>query len=357
MLPQAMPPQSDPNIAAFMQQAGGGAQPPMPQGGAPGLPPTQAGGQMPPQGQMPQQGQQSQALDPQIQQLIKQLSEAGRYGDTTVAHLTPGEVTLPPQVQTPQLMKQVDKAFEQKGSNMANFTVGSPQSSINPATGMPEYNFWSSFLPAALGLAGGFLFPPLMGAVAPELAASLGGVGAASLGSGIGTTAGNLAGGHSLTNSLATGALSGLGSYAGGSLLGSAGGSAADSASKIGGVADSLATPAQQVASDVAREGIGSGASAAASAAPSFVQRLGMAGGGMLGGQLGSSMFPDPMKAGAAMPPGFSNHMPAPNSAGSYSQLLGQGTYKGPQANFTGYNPLSTNPQQSTGYQFFPIGA
>lgn len=359
MLPQAMPPMQPPpqspnqNMGAFLQQAAGGSpqmgQPPMQGGGMPqGMQQPQQGPQGPQQG--PQQGQ----INPKFQQLIQQLASAGRYGDTTVAHLTPGEVTIPPQVQTPQLMKNVDKAFASKGSDISHFTVGSPQSSINPATGMAEYNFWSSFLPSALGLAGGFLFPPLMGAVAPELMASLGGIGAASLGSGLGTTIGGLAGGHDPMNAIATGALSGLGSYAGGSLLG-AGSGAADSASKIGGIADSLKSPAEQVAADVAREGAGSGA-AAASSSPTMMQRLGMAGGGMLGGSLGSSIFPDQVKAGAALPPGFTNHMPAPNSVGSYSQLLGQPNYNGPQASFSSYNPLSTNPSQSTGYNFFPIG-
>lgn len=67
---------------------------------------------------------------------------AGRGGDTMVAHLTPGEMTIPPSVQQqlgPENMARLRAAFLAAGRNPERFLVGSRAQSVNPQTGLPEF--------------------------------------------------------------------------------------------------------------------------------------------------------------------------------------------------------------------------
>lgn len=224
--PQGAPPQGIPPGGMQGQQA----QMPQPQMQPQGNPMAQQGPapqqQIPPQilqmlqqrmqqqggqgGQPPQQGQPVQ--NPGMQRHTPQeLAALGRLGDNTVAHLTKGEIAVPPQVQTPKVLATLKHAFEKKGAPPQNFVAGSPTSSTNPATGMPEYNFWSSVLPIALSVGGGILGGPL--------------------GAAAGGFAGSMIGGKDVGDSLLSGALSGVGDYGVGSILG-------DSAASVTGSPD-----------------------------------------------------------------------------------------------------------------------
>ena len=120
--------------AALMGGGGGGGMPPM--GG--GMPPGMGGG-MP-----PMEGDPSMMMDP--------AEEAGRGGDSVLAHLTPGEVIIPGEV----AMEISDILIEFLGEEgLASHTVGDPSNSINPETGYPEFSWVSSWTRKAVGWATG----------------------------------------------------------------------------------------------------------------------------------------------------------------------------------------------------------
>ena len=68
----------------------------------------------------------------------QQAADMGRGGDTTVGHLTPGEVVVPVDLQTPQLMAALMEAL---GPDFGRYQVGGEDDSINPQTGMPEFGY------------------------------------------------------------------------------------------------------------------------------------------------------------------------------------------------------------------------
>ena len=71
------------------------------------------------------------------------LSVHGRYGDTTIGHLTPGEMVLPrPIADDPVLKRQLFEAFERHEINPYQYQVGHYENSINPLTGVPEFGFF-----------------------------------------------------------------------------------------------------------------------------------------------------------------------------------------------------------------------
>lgn len=81
---------------------------------------------------------------------VEQAADMGRGGDTEMAHVTPGEVVIPLNVQTPELMSALKQAFDQAGVSIEQYTVGESENSINPETGAPEYGL-GSFLKKAAG--------------------------------------------------------------------------------------------------------------------------------------------------------------------------------------------------------------
>lgn len=321
MMPQMSPQQ---NLAAFAQAA---PQPQMPQ-------------QRPPM--MPQQG------PPQVQQAAQQ----GRGGDALVAHLTPGEIMIPPQIQTPELLQAIQQAFMKAGASPAQFMAGSPQSKTNPQTGMPEYGMFDSLLPSLLGIGGSFLMPEL----APELLGS--GLLSQSVGSAIGTGLGGLLSGQSGGQSALGGLLAGAGSYGAGSLFGgsgSGGGSAA-------GQTASSTQPSNATASQVSGGNLIPGQSGPPMQdsgsnwqnlwgnTSNNINKAGLIGGGvggiapsLLG--LGQSSSTQPQ-----MPAGYNQAQPSVASLPSWQQQIGQNSYKGPSPNFQGYNPLAPN---ATGFNFY----
>ena len=72
-----------------------------------------------------------------------ELAIHGRYGDTTIGHLTPGEMVLPrPIADDPVLKRQLFDAFERHELNPYQYQVGHFENSINPLTGAPEFGFF-----------------------------------------------------------------------------------------------------------------------------------------------------------------------------------------------------------------------
>jgi hypothetical protein len=122
-----------------------------------------------------------------MQEEAMELANRGRYGDTTLVHMTPGEV--------------------QGLASLGQLT-------INPDTGLPEAFNMKSLLPIIGGIAGSFLLP----GVGTALGASA--LGATAIGAGLGTTAGGLLAGQSLGEAALGGVMSGAMSFGIGSLMG-----------------------------------------------------------------------------------------------------------------------------------------
>ena len=68
------------------------------------------------------------------------VASKGRWGDSTLAHLTPGEVVLPQEV-AQKLQGQISSIMGK--NNMRKITVGDRQSMTNPYTGLEEFGFFS----------------------------------------------------------------------------------------------------------------------------------------------------------------------------------------------------------------------
>lgn len=340
--------------AAPQQAAMPSAQ--MPQGMGMQLPQTPQQASAPVGGGMPS-AQASPLPQGQQRYTPQQLAALGRNGDNTIAHLTPGEMTVPPELQSPKVLATLQKEYAKKGVSASDFTVGSPNAKINPATGLPEFNFWDSFLPIALSVAGG---------VGGSLIAP--GIGTA-IGAGLGTTAGDLATGKDVQSSLMAGGLSGLGSYAGGALLGKAAAGTTDAAanqaltntavSSSGVNPEGFAVPTLQ---DAGINTAGQSATQAAASTPSssgFLSGMlpngmnsGNVIGGAAGGALGNTMFgTNTATQTPQYPPGFMTPMTPVSQLGSYQSQLGQGSGNGLNPNFTGYNPFTLSPSS---YNFFP---
>lgn len=125
---------------------------------------------------------------------IKKLARAGRFGDTQMAHTTPGEIILPLDIQDEELMNFVAQKFEEYGIPMNKYVV--QDEGTNPETGEAEYfslgGLFKSILPAAASMIPGVgqIAGPVVGALMSGSGGSSGG--AASNGASGGTTA-NLA--------------------------------------------------------------------------------------------------------------------------------------------------------------------
>jgi hypothetical protein len=129
-----------------------------------------------------------------MQEEAGQLADRGRYGDTTLVHMTPGEV--------------------QGLASLGQLT-------INPDTGLPEAFNMKALIPMIAAVAGSIFFPPAAAALG---ATSLGtGYMGAAIGAGLGSFGGSLATGAEVGDA----ALSGLMSFGTGAILGGAGGASA----------------------------------------------------------------------------------------------------------------------------------
>ena len=69
-----------------------------------------------------------------------QVSQAGRGGDSTIAHLTAGEVVLPAEMmEDPRFESAVESRFQEIGLNPEEYVVGLGIASLNPQTGLEEF--------------------------------------------------------------------------------------------------------------------------------------------------------------------------------------------------------------------------
>ena len=288
-----------------------------------------------------------------------EMARLGRYGDAVVAHLTPGEIAVPPEVQTPQVQQTLSHAFQQAGVSPQQFVAGSPQSSINPHTGAPEYSFWSAVLPI-LGAIGGSFIP----GVGTSVGMGLGGAAGGGLGA--------LADKSSPTQALLSVLGGGLGGYVGGGGIGDVFGSAAaaESAANPTAMAASAAAPSELPGASfgvgVNPEFLGTAPQTAGSAAAAAAQQVSnptnaitnslwdsikaapwkgamLAGGGAT---LAGMLAPPPTQSSAA-PPGFNNPMTPLNR--NYNSMLGNSNASYPS--FAGYNPYQS--VTGGGYNFF----
>ncbi|MDX2143016.1 MAG: hypothetical protein SFV19_06655 [Rhodospirillaceae bacterium] len=69
----------------------------------------------------------------------KLLALQGRGGDTEIAHVTPGEVVIPRNLQTPAVMRTLAAAAARAGIDPRRYTVGHRANSVNPRTGTGEF--------------------------------------------------------------------------------------------------------------------------------------------------------------------------------------------------------------------------
>lgn len=320
--PQMQGPMGPPNMANPGQTGGG---PPVP----PGMP-----GQGMPPPPIPQPGQQPMTA--------QQMAQQGRADDQIIGHLSPGEVTIPPQIQTPQLMAAIREAFGRFGINPAQFTAGSPAASRNPATGAPEFNFLSALLPV-LGAVGGGYF---------------GGPAGAAIGGGLGGAAQGAMNGDQTAGILASGAGGALGGYIGAPTESGATTALGDAAATPATISDAAASaPAASAASgsgivasgaapDVKANPFGTGSIKDIFSGLQTQAKPGIYAG--IGSSLGGALAPNTNTNN--LPPGFNTPLPAVNT----SLARGAGNATTPQ--FANYNPYQavTGAGGSPGYNFFP---
>ena len=158
----------------------------------------------------------------------EKLAEFGRYGDVYVVHAAKGETVIPMEVleANPHIKSLLFNQMEEMGLDPNRYVVGNEFNSLNPVTGMPEFFFKKIFkkvkkavkkvfkvvkkiAPVAIPIAASFFgFPAFMGSAFAQ-----GTIGAAALGSGLGS----LVGGGSIKDALKaaaiSGGLAGLGGY------------------------------------------------------------------------------------------------------------------------------------------------
>lgn len=167
------------------------------------------------------------------------LASHGRGSDTMLAHMTPGEMTIPVEVQraNPELMEALRKAFLEMNANPDQYVVGSDANSINPETGLQEHGF-------------GKVFKSIARYVLPVIGAAVAGPAGAAVGSAVGT---KISGG-----TWGQAALSAVGSYAGSQILGPALGSAGIGTGNVGQTLNETVWSAlpSEVSSSVAVQGI-----------------------------------------------------------------------------------------------------
>ena len=78
---------------------------------------------------------------------MQNMANMGRYGDSQMAHVAPGEMVVPRQImqKRPEVAQGIAAAFADEGVDPRRYTVGSPNNSVNPMTGQPEF-FWKELL-------------------------------------------------------------------------------------------------------------------------------------------------------------------------------------------------------------------
>lgn len=168
---------------------------------------------------------------------IQDLAKYGRGNDSEMAHVTPGEMMVPPEMMErhPELQRHLYRAYLDEGMDPRQFKVGSGITSINPTTGKAEFGFFKKLFKAAAPIVGYAMGGPMGAAIGGGLAGASGGGGwkGGLKGAAIGYVGGSLAAGGAFGDTVASysgggfGA-SGIGSF--GNIGGSAGSWGADKA-------------------------------------------------------------------------------------------------------------------------------
>jgi len=174
--------------------------------------------------------------------------DAGRGGDSVLAHLSLGEVVIPRVfMEDEETASQIKAIFDAYEVNIREFTVGDAANKINPETGYPEFFFkklkklFKKIAPIA-SIALPFLFPGVGAGLGAAL--GLGGkaagiVGSGLVGAGLGAASGGglksaLLGG--VTGGLSGGGLKAIGGALSGGGLGNVAGTALDKVSGVAGL-------------------------------------------------------------------------------------------------------------------------
>jgi hypothetical protein len=277
---------------------------PPPQGVPPGLA-TFARGAAAPSG--PPNGQRM-GLNPQ------EAARLGRFGDSVISHLTPGEITIPPRLQSPQLIARLQEALRPTGIPLQSLVAGRPNAVRNPNTGLEEHaGFLDAILPALLGIGGSILAPEALPALG--LSDVLGTGAASAIGGGIGSAAGSALGGGNAGQSITAGLGAGLGNAALGALTGGTG-SAAGSTSDAANFPSPTSTPF--------------GSPASTSLAQEYAAQGGAGGIGTPGAGLQGSMLSGAQPSGLN-PPGFNpGTIGGSGGSGGLLSMFGGGAGSGP---------------------------
>ena len=117
------------------------------------------------------------AQESELAALAQQIAAAGRGPDTTLAHLTPGEVVLPPEMmESPSFETAVENRFRELDLNPEQYVVGMGIASLNPQTGLEEFGFFKK-LGKSLKKVAKFIAPAamLIPGVGTAVGAALGG--------------------------------------------------------------------------------------------------------------------------------------------------------------------------------------
>lgn len=78
-------------------------------------------------------------MPPPTKRQLRMMARQGRRGDKVLGHLTPGEIVVPTDVQTPEVMQVLARGFGDAGLPLDRYTVAGPGDSENPETGQREY--------------------------------------------------------------------------------------------------------------------------------------------------------------------------------------------------------------------------
>jgi hypothetical protein len=158
---------------------------------------------------------------------IQDLAQYGRGNDTMIAHVTPGEQMIPPEMMArhPDLQKHLYQAYMDEGMDPRQFKVGSGITSLNPTTGMPEYGFFKKLFKAAAPVVGYAMGGAAGAAIGGALAGASDGGGwkGALKGGAIGYVGGSLAAGGAFGDTIASNSGMGFGGATGTPGLGSFG--------------------------------------------------------------------------------------------------------------------------------------
>ncbi len=112
----------------------------MPQGFSSMRPPMQ-NKQMPMPRQMPQRPPVEKLGAAVMAEAPQEMKDAGRFGDSELAHVTEGEIVIPLDVQTPELISFLKQSFQQAGVPFERYVVSDDESGDmgNPETGQSEF--------------------------------------------------------------------------------------------------------------------------------------------------------------------------------------------------------------------------